>query len=61
MVAAVIDGKVAFIDVLAGRNFGTTVEASSAKLTATTPIIVNPNAMLREGDPVQASAVAPAK
>ena len=57
LVAIVDSGKVAFLDVLPGRNLGPTVEITSARLTAATPVIVNPNAMLREGDPVNAVAV----
>ncbi len=60
-VAAVIDGKVSFIDVLVGKNFGSTVEMTSAKLSPSTAVIINPNALLREGDPVQATAAPPAK
>ena len=57
MVATVKDGKVGFADVLPGRNFGPTVEITSAALNPDTPVIINPNAMLREGDSVE---VAPA-
>jgi RND family efflux transporter MFP subunit len=52
VVATIRDGKVAFLDILAGKNSGMTVEATSSALSITTPVIVNPNALLREGDPV---------
>jgi RND family efflux transporter MFP subunit len=60
-VATVQDGKIHFVEALAGKNTGTALEITSAGLTAETPVIVNPNAMLREGDPVEASSAAPAK
>ncbi len=50
--ATVASGKVAFLEVTAGRNLGATVEVSSAALSPTTAVIVNPNALLRPGDPV---------
>lgn len=53
MVAVVNDGKVAFTEVLPGKNSGATLEITSAALTPETPVIINPNAMLREGDPVE--------
>ncbi len=53
MVACVKEGKVSYVDVLAGKNTGTTLELTSAALTPATVVIVNPNALLREGDPVQ--------
>ena len=46
---------------LPGRNSGVTLEITSAALTPAAPVIVNPNALLREGDPVEATAVPPAK
>ncbi|MCX6954270.1 MAG: efflux RND transporter periplasmic adaptor subunit, partial [Verrucomicrobia bacterium] len=56
--AVVQTGKVAFVDVLPGRNFGATVEVTSAALSPTTAVIINPNALLRAGDTVTV-AVAP--
>jgi RND family efflux transporter MFP subunit len=53
MVSIVKDGKVGFVEVLPGRNFGATVELTSAALTPETPVIINPNAMLKAGDPVE--------
>jgi RND family efflux transporter MFP subunit len=53
MVARVQDGKVVFVEVLPGKNFGPTVEITSAELTSETPVIINPNAMLKPGDPVE--------
>lgn len=50
--ATVVAGKVALLEVVAGRNFGTTVEVTSAALSPATAVIVNPNALLRPGDPV---------
>jgi len=52
MVATVNDGKVSYVDVQAGKNSGMTMEVTSAALTPATPVIVNPNALLRLGDPV---------
>ncbi|MBC8011980.1 MAG: efflux RND transporter periplasmic adaptor subunit, partial [Burkholderiales bacterium] len=54
-VAVVRDGKIAFLDVLPGRNLGAGVEVSSAALAADLQVIVNPNAMLRAGDAVTAA------
>lgn len=59
LVATVSSGKVAFVDVLPGRNLGTSIEMTSSRLTPETPVIVNPNAMLREGDAVLAKPVPP--
>lgn len=61
LVAVVRDGKAAYVDVLPGKNSGVTLEVTSAALTADAPVIVNPNALLREGDPVEATAVPPVK
>ena len=52
MVAIAKDGKVAFVEVLPGKNFGPTLEMTSAGLTPETPVIINPNAMLKPGDSV---------
>lgn len=57
-VATVKDNKVAFVDVAAGRNFGTTVEVTSAGLTPTSAVIINPNALLRPGEVVTVAASA---
>lgn len=57
--ATVQTGKVAFVDVLTGRNLGATVEVTSAALKPDTAVIVNPNALLRAGDTV--TIAAPAK
>jgi RND family efflux transporter MFP subunit len=54
--ATVRDGKVAFLEVLPGRNLGPRIEVASAALAADTQIITNPNAMLRPGDPVAIEA-----
>ena len=61
LVAVVRDGKVGYVEVLPGKNSGVTIEVTSAALTAEAPVIVNPNALLREGDPVEVTAIAPAK
>lgn len=61
LVAAAGDGKVHFLEVLPGRNFGRDTEVISSKLSATTPVILNPNAMLREGDPIEAASLTAAK
>ncbi len=52
LVAVALDGKVHFIDVLPGKNFGRTVEVMSDGLSAQIPVILNPNALLQEGDAV---------
>lgn len=56
-VAVVRDGKVSYIEVLPGKNSGVTIEITSAALTPDSPVIVNPNALLREADPVEATAI----
>ena len=61
LVAVVKDGKVAYIEVLPGKNSGVTIDVTSAALTPDTPVIVNPNALLRAGDPVEVTTVPPAK
>jgi membrane fusion protein, multidrug efflux system len=50
--AIVKDNKVAFLDVLTGRNLGATIEVTSAALSADTQVIINPNALLKVGDTV---------
>jgi membrane fusion protein (multidrug efflux system) len=60
LVATANEGKVAFIDVLPGRNLGPVMEMTSARLTPQSQVIVNPNAMLKEGDAVDAKPVPPA-
>ncbi|HEY5892936.1 MAG TPA: efflux RND transporter periplasmic adaptor subunit [Chthoniobacterales bacterium] len=60
-VAAVDNGKVAFLDVLPGRNLGPNVEVTSGSLTANTQVIINPNALLRAGDPVEIAPTQTAK
>ncbi len=51
--ATVADGKAKLINVGVGRTLGANVEARSGDLAATSQIIVNPNAMLRDGDAVE--------
>lgn len=53
MLATVKDGTVNYMEVLPGKNFGPTLEITSAALKPDTLVIINPNAMLREGDPVE--------
>jgi RND family efflux transporter MFP subunit len=57
LAAIVRDGKVSYVEVLPGKNSGVTMEVTSAALSPETPVIVNPNALLREGDPVEATAI----
>ena len=52
LLATVQAGKVAFVEVQAGRNFGANVEVTSAALSSTSAVIINPNALLRPGDAV---------
>ncbi len=62
LVTSVRDGKIAFIEVLPGKNSGSSQEVTSAALNVETPVIINPNSMLREGDAVEvATAPPPAK
>jgi membrane fusion protein, multidrug efflux system len=53
-VVTVESGKVSFVPVRPGRNLGGQVEVASAGLTAESMVIINPNALLRPGDPVEA-------
>jgi RND family efflux transporter MFP subunit len=50
--ATVESGKVAFVDVTPGRNLGSTIEVTSAALSPSVAVIVNPNALFRAGDVV---------
>ncbi len=50
--AVVRDGKIAFVEVKAGRNLGPNVEVTSSGLAPDLQIVVNPNALLRAGDAV---------
>lgn len=59
LVATAPEGKIHFLDVRPGRNFGRQVEVTSDRLQPDTGVILNPNALLREGDAVKAIAVAP--
>jgi membrane fusion protein (multidrug efflux system) len=61
MVATAENGKVSFLDLRQGRNFGRDVEVISSRLSDTTPIILNPNAMLREGDSVNVAPLTAGK
>ena len=53
MVAVVTDGKGSFVEVLPGKNSGPTLEITSASLSPEVAVIVNPNALLKPGDPVE--------
>lgn len=61
MVATAKEGKVIFVEVLAGKNYGSTLEITSTALNPEVPVIINPNSMLREGDPVEIAVAPPAK
>ena len=61
LVAIAENGKVRFLEIMPGRNFGRDTEIVSGKLSTATPVILNPNAMLREGDPVAAEPLTAAK
>lgn len=61
MVAVVSAGKVNYVDVLPGKNAGMTLEVTSAALTPESPVIVNPNALLRAGDLVEVTPAPAAK
>ena len=58
LVAVVDQGKAKFLEVAQGRNLGEMVELSSPALAGAS-VIVSPNAMLREGDAVEATALPP--
>ncbi|MEI6605504.1 MAG: efflux RND transporter periplasmic adaptor subunit [Verrucomicrobiota bacterium] len=60
-VAVVRDSKVSYVDVLPGKNSGVSIEVTSAALAPEVPVIVNPNALLREGDQVEATAMSAAQ
>lgn len=59
-VAVAENGKVKFIPVKTGRIFGPKVEILSG-ITTGNDVILSPNSLLREGDPVNASPMATAK
>ncbi len=61
LVAAVEDHKVRFLEVAPGKNFGREVEVMSGQLKDETAVILNPNAMLREGETVAPAPLAAAK
>ncbi len=50
--ATVDGGKVTFLTVATGRNLGPNIEVSSGQLNDQTQVIINPNALLQEGDTV---------
>lgn len=58
LVTLVEQGKAKFIEIGQGRNLGELVEVTSPALENAT-VIVSPNAMLREGDAVEATALPP--
>ncbi|MDB6080346.1 MAG: transporter [Akkermansiaceae bacterium] len=57
-VATVKDGKVAFVEVVPGRNLGPKVEVTSAGLSPDSRVVVSPNALMRAGDAVNATDLA---
>ncbi len=61
MVASVHDGKVRFLEVTPGKNTGAELEITSSQLSGETPVIINPNAMLREDETVSQSPRTAAK
>lgn len=58
LVALVDQGKVKFTEVSQGRNLGELIEVTSPALAGSS-VIVSLNAMLREGDAVEATALPP--
>lgn len=54
--AVVEAGKVAFLPVVTGRNLGPDIEVISDKVDEKTQVIVNPNALLQEGEAVAVTA-----
>lgn len=57
--AIVRDGRIALLPVSTGRTRGLQVQVAHAELTASTAVVVNPNAMLRPGDAVQVAPPTP--
>lgn len=55
-VATVEGGRVRLVPVVLGRNLGGRTEVQSALLTAVSRVVINPNAMLRDGDEVNEAA-----
>jgi len=55
----VVENKVAFVEVLTGRNFGAQVEVVSSLLNEKSAVIINPNAMLKAGETVASNPLAP--
>jgi membrane fusion protein, multidrug efflux system len=53
--AMVRDGRIVLLAVTTGRTRGLQVEVAHAELSPTTPVVVNPNALLRAGDAVRIS------
>lgn len=53
MVAVVNAEKVSFVHVALGKNHGASVEVNTAQLQPDSRVILNPNALLREGDAVR--------
>ncbi len=52
LVATVVKNKAHFLEVDPGRNFGRNVEVTSNQFADTTVVILNANALLREGDAI---------
>lgn len=61
LVATVREGKTHFVEVNPGRNLGRDIEVTSSAFEGSFEVILNPNGMLREGDPVVAAKIASAK
>jgi RND family efflux transporter MFP subunit len=59
-VARVRDGRLEFVAVSPGRNLGNTVEVLDG-VSGDDQIVISPNAMLQEGDPVAAEPATPVK
>ena len=60
-VASAVESKVHFLEVAPGKNFGREVEVFSSQLSEESSVILNPNAMLREGEAVALAPLAAAK
>ena len=61
LVTTIAEGKARLIEVQTGRNLGRDVEVTSSRFTGPFEVILNPNAMLRDGDPVAAAPLTAAK
>lgn len=58
LIAIADNGRARFVEASPGRNFGAEVEVLSSQLSESSAVILNPNAMIREGDAIAAAPLA---